>query len=76
MDLQYAVSKNTVIPCLSPQILDKRCFCFFLGPLEVPRETAKILCKIWADKQSIMVFSEAAYTRHMQLQLSTEVPEL
>ena len=25
--------------CLSPQILCKNCFCFLLGPLQVPRET-------------------------------------
>ena len=55
--------RNTL--CLSPQITQKHCFCFLLGPLLFPRETGS---NAWAkigggggQTMSIMVFWGVAY---------------
>ena len=38
--------------CLSPEILHKHCFCFLLGPLEVPRETGNnAYAKFWGTNK-------------------------
>ena len=50
--------------CLSPQILHKLSFFFFLGPLEVPREIENnAYAKVGGQTKSIMVFSRVAYRR-------------
>ena len=55
------------IPCLSPQILHKQCFCFLLGPsVSVLRETM-LMQHLAVQTKSIVVFSEMAYIRRDQI---------